>query len=278
MGGRSGREGSRGGCRPGSPPAPGTPPTAPRSWLELQTCLFGVFHGFSTPVEGIGLRRNFFFFFGRSLVVLGISPSPSLHHTLVRGLGDRGTGRRLRAEMAGLVAADRRGGTRGGRSFAQVRSLRRGAGQAGRVGCAPCPAPGHRWETSLERSLPGDSAPPTPRALTPAAWAPPRRPRAPRSRSPRPRLPPPPAASGSGPGRRSGSEHFPRRPLPTGCDSPLPWHPRFARAPVARLTMKPRACAVVGRGRSLVWGGWGAGAGSPRNPERGVRGGGGGVG
>ncbi|XP_045020749.1 translation initiation factor IF-2-like [Bubalus bubalis] len=150
--------------------------------------------------------------------------------------------------MAGLVAADRRGGTRGGRSFAQVRSLRRGAGQAGRVGCAPCPAPGHRWETSLERSLPGDSAPPTPRALTPAAWAPPRRPRAPRSRSPRPRLPPPPAASGSGPGRRSGSEHFPRRPLPTGCDSPLPWHPRFARAPVARLTMKPRACAVVGRG------------------------------
>lgn len=154
--------------------------------------------------------------------------------------------------MAGLVASDRRGGTRGGRSFAQVRSLRRGAGQAGRVGCAPCPAPGHRWETSLERSLPGDSAPPTPRALTPAAWAPPRRPRAPRSRSPRPRLPPPPAASGSGPGRRSGSEHFPRRPLPTGCDSPLPWHPRLARAPVARLTMKPRACAVVGRGRSLV--------------------------
>nr|CAI9701026.1 unnamed protein product [Rangifer tarandus platyrhynchus] len=96
--------------------------------------------------------------------------------------------------MAGLVAADWRGGTRGGRSFAQVRSLRPGAGQAGRVGCAPRSAPGHRWETSLELSLPGDSAPPTPWALTPAAWAPPRRPLAPEVAL----SPPPPSSSPGG--------------------------------------------------------------------------------
>lgn len=67
--------------------------------------------GFPHPLwESVSEGISFFFFFGRSLVVPGISPSPSLHHTLVRGLGDRGTGRRLRAEMAGLVAADRREG------------------------------------------------------------------------------------------------------------------------------------------------------------------------
>lgn len=134
------------------------PSLARRSWLELQICLFW---GFSTLVEGIGLRRRNFFplkknVFGLSLVVLGIPP------IFLHGQDDSGTGGKQGAEMAKLVAADGEARDAGGRSFAQVRSLRPGAVRPGRAVCAPCPAPGNRWETSRERSLPGDSAPPTP--------------------------------------------------------------------------------------------------------------------
>lgn len=72
---------------------------------ELQTCLFGVFH---TRCGNRSQKEFLLFFFWPQFHIVLLSPS--LHHTLVRGLGDRGTGRRLRAEMAGLVAADRREG------------------------------------------------------------------------------------------------------------------------------------------------------------------------
>lgn len=100
--------------------------------------------GFSTLVEGIGLRRrnfsSFFFFsfffsaaFGRSLVVLGIPPSPFLHKALVSGLGDCGIGGRHGAEMAGLVAADGEArDAREGRSSVQVLNLRPEAGRTGK--------------------------------------------------------------------------------------------------------------------------------------------------
>lgn len=143
------------GCRRGSPPTSGTPSRTRRSWLELQICLLWGFPRWLRESVSRNLLKKFFF--GLSLVVLGISPSPFLH-----GLGDSGTGGRQRAEMADLAAAKGEVRDAGGRSFAQVRNLPPGAVRRRRAVCLPCPAPGNRWETSRERSLPGDSAPPTP--------------------------------------------------------------------------------------------------------------------
>lgn len=85
-------------CPRGSPPAAGTPPARRDLWLHLQICLFW---GFSTLVEGIGLRRRNFFpfkknFFGRRLVALGfphpLSSTISATVVLAEGKGLRWRG------------------------------------------------------------------------------------------------------------------------------------------------------------------------------------------
>lgn len=49
------------GCRRGSPPAAGTPPAEPRSWLELQICLFWGFPcRLRESVSGEGISFPFF--------------------------------------------------------------------------------------------------------------------------------------------------------------------------------------------------------------------------
>lgn len=141
-------------CPRGSPPAAGTPPA--RRNLGC-ICRFACFGGFprwlreSASGEGISfpLKNIFWPMFG----CVGIPPSPFLHgrpkaRGLDGGAGGRGWGGEGCWRMKEFCSSSQ---------SAPCKLVRRR-----RAVCAPGTAQDKRWETSQERRLPGDSAPPTP--------------------------------------------------------------------------------------------------------------------